>query len=69
MTKANELLLLAREAEANAEADPANWTIRRTRNLYVDSLAYTLDIAYQTAYEMVLDPDFRLPKEKKTKKA
>jgi hypothetical protein len=69
MTDANELLLLAREAEAKAKADPINWALVRTRNLYVDTLAMTLDIAYQTAYEMVLDQDFRLPKEKKPKKA
>jgi hypothetical protein len=67
MKKANELLSLAREAEANAKADPTNWAIVRTRNLYVDTLAMTLDLPYQTAYEMVLDPDFRLPKEKKKK--
>jgi hypothetical protein len=67
MTKTNELLLLAREAEANAKADPTNWGLVRTRNIYVDTLAMTLDIAYQTAYEMVLDKDFILPKEKKKK--
>jgi hypothetical protein len=67
MKTANELLLLAREAEANAKADPTNWALVRTRNLYVDTLAQTLDIGYNTAYEMVLDQDFILPKEKKKK--
>jgi hypothetical protein len=67
MTDKNELLSLAREAEANAQAEPVNWALIRTRNLYVDTLALTLDIAYQTAYEMVLDPDFKLPKENKKK--
>jgi hypothetical protein len=67
MKTANELLLLAREAEANAIADPTNWALIRTRNIYVDTLALTLDIAYKTAYEMVLDKDFILPKEKKKK--
>jgi hypothetical protein len=69
MKTANELLLLAREAEAKTKTDPTNWALIRTRNIYVDTLALTLDIAYKTAYEMVLDPDFILPKQKKAKKA
>jgi len=65
MTDTNELLKLARFAEANAEAyadrKMSYWKIR---NLYVDTLAHTLDVPYDTAYQMVKDPDFRLPKKK-----
>jgi hypothetical protein len=67
MSKPQEILQLARESEANLEAEPTNWSLRRIRNVYVDTLALTLDIEFQKAYQMVLDLDFKLPKEKKNK--
>jgi hypothetical protein len=68
MTEPNELLNLARDAHGNAENYPdTKMTYWRIRNLYIDTLAHTLDIEYDTAYQMVLDPDFKLPKKKKYK--
>jgi hypothetical protein len=65
MTQPNELLRLARVAHANAEQYPdTKMSYWRVRNLYIDTLAHTLDIAYETAFEMVKDPDFRLPKKR-----
>jgi hypothetical protein len=66
MTDTNELLRLARVADANAEVYPdTKMTYWKIRNLYVDTLAHTLEVPYDTAYEMVKDPDFRLPKKRK----
>jgi len=68
MTDTNELLKLAREAEANAKAyTDKKMTYWKIRNLYVDTLAHILDVEYDTAYQMVLDPDFKLPKKKAKK--
>jgi hypothetical protein len=65
MSREQELLSAARRAENELETEPTNWTLRRIRNVYVDTLALTLDIEFQKAYQMVLDPDFILPKSKK----
>jgi hypothetical protein len=68
MTDTNELLRLARVADANAEIyTDTKMTYWKIRNLYVDTLAHTLEVPYDTAYEMVKDPDFRLPKKRAKK--
>lgn len=62
---AADYLALAQWAQRKYENNLDIIAIQGIRNKYVDTLAYFLDISFETALEMAKDQDFRLPKEEK----
>jgi hypothetical protein len=64
---ANDYLALAQWAQRKYQNNPGVMAHRGIRDKYVDTLAYFLDVSFDTALEMAKDNDFRLPKEEKKK--
>jgi hypothetical protein len=59
---AHDYLALAQWAQRKYESNPNIMAHRGIRDKYVDTLAYFMDISFETALEMAKDQDFRLPK-------
>ena len=62
---AHDYLALAQWAAKKYQNNPYIMKNGELKQKYVDTLAYFLDVPFETALEMAQDPDFRLPKEEK----
>ena len=60
---AHDYLALAQWAATKYKNNTGIMKNAELKQKYIDTLAYFLDVPFETAKEMAEDPDFRLPKE------